>query len=334
MDGKRAKMNSHHVAGEGEKLLHLGVGDFVNIVAQREYFTTSLILEKQGYSLFELSDTVICQAFYVDGVLDGELYVADIDSCTLLAGYVVSKGIVQSRINLDLVDDVIDLSDHGSRWEGEVCRDTREICGWGSAYNDEGLLKYVGFCIHGVYSLFGSIYSEDNSVPEYVGMVMNGVPFGRGRKMDRSSDVICDTVFINNSREVTIVTVPPLVDSSFMFSSELEVLSVHNYSFGPFMLDFSFFTNLRTVQGSSHSFLDAQEVLFANLPAFESFSLVYTDADSEDTTFYNKAQEISENDPSLVFRNCPKLETIDIGNESFASMNFIIARRLFHWDLT
>lgn len=68
---------------------------------------------------------------------------------------------------------VLDLSDDGERWEGDVLRG--KPCGWGVLYNSEGEKEYEGFRIGKVSVGYGIQYYSDLQRIEYEGEVWNGM---------------------------------------------------------------------------------------------------------------------------------------------------------------
>ena len=62
---------------------------------------------------------------------------------------------------------VLDLSDDGERWEGDVLNN--QPCGWGVLYDKEGEKKYEGFMIDEAYVCYGTRYYSDIQRVEYEG---------------------------------------------------------------------------------------------------------------------------------------------------------------------
>ena len=62
---------------------------------------------------------------------------------------------------------VLDLSDDGERWEGDVLNN--QPYGWGVLYDSDGEKKYEGFRIGEVNVCYGTRYYSDIQKPEYEG---------------------------------------------------------------------------------------------------------------------------------------------------------------------
>ena len=62
---------------------------------------------------------------------------------------------------------VLDLSDDGERWEGDVLNN--QPYGWGVLYDSENRMVYEGFRIGEVNACYGRSYYSDIGVIEYEG---------------------------------------------------------------------------------------------------------------------------------------------------------------------
>lgn len=102
---------------------------------------------------------------------------------------------------------VLDLSDDGERWEGDVLNN--QPCGWGVVYDSEGDKKYEGFRIGEVNVCYGTRYYSDIEKVEYEGEWYNGMRWGRGVLYDRKGNTVYEGEWMNGDRfeaerEVTI----------------------------------------------------------------------------------------------------------------------------------
>ena len=73
---------------------------------------------------------------------------------------------------------VLDLSDDGERWEGDVL--DNQPYGWGVVYDSENRMVYEGFRIGEVNVCYGRSYYSDIGVIEYKGEWCGGQRRGRG----------------------------------------------------------------------------------------------------------------------------------------------------------
>ena len=73
---------------------------------------------------------------------------------------------------------VLDLSDEGERWEGDVLNGQPD--GWGVEYDSENRMAYEGFRLGEVNVCYGIQYYSDLGVIEYKGEWFEGKRWGRG----------------------------------------------------------------------------------------------------------------------------------------------------------
>ena len=85
------------------------------------------------------------------------------------------KGIDHNRM--------LDLSDDGERWEGDVLNN--EPYGWGVLYDSENRMTYEGFRLKDVNVCYGRSYYPDIQKREYEGEICEGKRCGRGVQYDR-----------------------------------------------------------------------------------------------------------------------------------------------------
>ena len=98
---------------------------------------------------------------------------------------------------------VLDLSDEGERWEGDVLNN--KPYGWGVLYDSENRMVYEGFRIGDVNVCYGRSYYPDVGVIEYEGMICEGKRWGRGVQYDKQGVVMRDGEWVNDeSVEMTM----------------------------------------------------------------------------------------------------------------------------------
>ena len=125
------------------------------------------VLNRSGLCLYkgiaEKSASVIVE-LNLNGVIE-----VNVDSRELLRvnGEDV-KGIEHNR--------VLDLSDDGERWEGDVLND--QPYGWGVLYDSEGEKVYEGFRLKEVNVCYGRSYYPDIQKVEYEGGICEGKRWG------------------------------------------------------------------------------------------------------------------------------------------------------------
>ena len=129
--------------------------------------------------------------------LDGVIEV-DVDSHALL--HVNGKDVNAVEHNR-----VLDLSDDGERWEGNVL--DNKPCGWGVLYDSENRRVYEGFRIGDVNVCYGRSYYPDVGVIEYEGMIFEGKRWGRGVQYDKRGVVTRYGEWVNNEPAEMRVTI-------------------------------------------------------------------------------------------------------------------------------
>ena len=93
---------------------------------------------------------------------------------------------------------VLNLSDEGERWEGDVLND--EPYGWGVQYDSENRIVYEGFRIGSVNVCYGTRYYSDVGVIEYEGEWCEGKRWGRGILYDRTGKTGFEREWVNDER--------------------------------------------------------------------------------------------------------------------------------------
>ena len=78
---------------------------------------------------------------------------------------------------------VLDLSDDGERWEGDVLHN--QPYGWGVYYDKDNNKVYEGFRLKDVNMCYGRSYYADIQQLEYEGDICEGKRWGRGVQFDR-----------------------------------------------------------------------------------------------------------------------------------------------------
>ena len=92
---------------------------------------------------------------------------------------------------------VLDLSDEGDRWEGDVL--CNKPFGWGVLYDKDNNVMYEGFRIENVNVCYGIQYYADIHKIEYEGEWCGGNRWGKGVHYDRNGNVTYSGEWINNN---------------------------------------------------------------------------------------------------------------------------------------
>ena len=93
---------------------------------------------------------------------------------------------------------VLDLSDEGERWEGDVLNN--QPYGWGVLYDSENRMAYEGFRIGELSVCYGTRYYSDIQKVEYEGGWFEGKRWGRGIQYDRNGTIVLDGEWMNDEQ--------------------------------------------------------------------------------------------------------------------------------------
>ena len=237
---------------------------------------------------------------------------------------------------------VLDLSDEGERWEGDVLNN--QPYGWGVLYDNENRRVYEGFRVGEVNVCYGSSYYPDVQKVEYEGEICEGKRWGRGIQYDRNGKTVFDGEWMNDEHLSRRVVVN---EENQLLHNHIEELIVSDNSCnGPewSVLDWSFMSNLRLLEVGDECFENVNEVKLIGLSQLErveiggySFTkkndwvIIY----DSDRHFYLKNCErlreliilyYSFSDYSVCeIENLPSLEVIEMGNFNIESWNFYYA---------
>ena len=206
---------------------------------------------------------------------------------------------------------VLDLSDEGERWEGDVLDD--EPYGWGVLYDKEGEMAYEGFRIGGVSVCYGTQYYSGIEKVEYEGEICEGKRWGRGKQYDRNGVVAYDGEWVNDDYVEKRMVMND--ETQFLYSC-IEELIVRNKrcNRGEWSaLDLSFMSHLRLLQVGDNCFKNVDEVKLIGLHALER---VVIGKNSFKKCKYHQPESINSS-RHFYLKDCEKLKELKIGCESF-----------------
>ena len=204
---------------------------------------------------------------------------------------------------------VLDLSDEGERWEGDVL--DNKPYGWGVLYDKEGERVYEGFRIGKVNVCCGIQYYPDIQKVEYEGEWFEGKRWGRGIQYDRKGNKVFDGEWMNDEQAERTVTI---TDGNGLFHNHLEVLIVsdgccNGNEWKAF--DFSLLPCLRELQVGNHCFRCVEEVRMVGMSALEKVAI----GDVCFTLRENAALVNASN--CFLLKDCVRLRELKTGSNSF-----------------
>lgn len=203
----------------------------------------------------------------------------------------------------------IDLNADGRRWEGGV-KDGKPY-GYGVLYNEEGRKEYEGFMMDTCRFCYGIEYYSDIERVRYEGGFYNDKQFGPGTLFDRNGSVESDGLW-KDGKLYSSPTSKKIIDNQMERLNYPHGLLKYNYFFSfPFWLH-----RLKQMVVDSCNF---ESIRFFEMDGLQSLESIFID---ECCFIYSGDTAEMENHfrPHGCFRivNCPKLQTIDIGDYSFS----------------
>ena len=201
-------------------------------------------------------------------------------------------------------NEVLDLSDDGERWEGNVLNN--QPYGWGVVYDSENRMMYEGFRVGEVNVCYGTRYYADIGVIEYEGEWCEGKRWGRGVQHDRKGAVQYDGEWVKDEHAEKRVV---LSEENQLLHNRVEVLIVKDNSCNGTewkVLDFSFMPRLRKLEIGDNCFEKVEKVKLNGLNELERVEIGNRSLRQEDM-----------HDSSFEMKDCEKVKELIIGKKSF-----------------
>ena len=278
--------------------------EYCELILKKDVRDAYLMLHKNGLcwcheGLIESASSIVVE-LCLNAVIE-----VDISSHTVIRvnGEAV-KGIEHAK--------VLDLSDDGERWEGDVL--DNQPYGWGVLYDSENRMVYEGFRIGEVNMCYGTQYYSDIQKVEYEGEICEGKRWGRGIQYDRNGKTVFDGEWMNDDNMIEKRVV--LNEENQFLHSHIEELIVENNSCnGPewTALDLSFISHLRLFEVGDECFEYVDEVKLIGLSKLERVVI--------GENCFTKEKKIGwRSDPNRHFylKNCERVRELKIGRYSFS----------------
>ena len=200
---------------------------------------------------------------------------------------------------------LLNLSDEGERWEGDVLND--QPFGWGVLYDNDNNRIYEGFRIGELGVCYGTHYYSDNGVMEYKGELCEGKRWGRGVQYDRNGRVVYDGDWMNNEVTEKRIEITEEKENTVLLHNRIEELVIGedcwNYE-GLTAVDFKYMPFLRELTVNNHSLDHVREITLSGLQHLER------------TLFLCSPFSIKG---SFCVRDCPVLSSLRIGDGAMGS---------------
>ena len=277
--------------------------EYCELTLKNDVKGSCLVLHKNGLYWYQEGLIEKFPSIVMELCLNGVIEV-DIASHTLLRvnGEDV-KGIEHNQ--------VLNLSDDGERWEGDVLNN--QPYGWGVLYDSENRRAYEGFRIRGVNVCYGTQYYSDIQKVEYEGEWFDGMRWGRGVQYDRTGKIMFDGEWVNDDNQIEKRVV--LNEENQLLHSHIEELIVENNSRNGIewrALDLGFISHLRLFKVGDECFENVDEVKLIGLSKLERVVI--------GKNSFTKRKNSCGNDSTRHFylRNCERLRELKIGRYSFS----------------
>ena len=209
---------------------------------------------------------------------------------------------------------VLDLSDDGERWEGDVLDE--KPYGWGMLFNADGEKVYEGFRVGDVSVCYGIQYYSDIQKVEYEGMIFEGKRWGRGVQYGRDGNTMFDGEWMNGTRLEKSV----MIRAEYpFFHNRVEELIVGDKCCNGEQwkeFDLCLFHALKLFQVGDECFESVSDVKLIGLKELER---VVIGCDS-----------FCGRNCSLYLENCERLRELEIGDSSFVDHYGYISFDDFH----
>ena len=205
---------------------------------------------------------------------------------------------------------MLDLSNDGERWEGDVLND--EPYGWGVLYDSENRMAYEGFRLNDVNVCYGTRYYSDAGVVEYEGEWCEGKRWGRGAQYDRTGNIVYEGEWMNDEHLSKRVV---LNEENQLLHNHIEELIVSSKSCnGPewSALDLGFMPKLRLFEVGDECFEYVDEVKLIDLSKLERVVI----GENCFTKCKNRWPR-SNPDRHFYLKNCERLRELKMGHHSF-----------------
>ena len=277
--------------------------EYCEWILKKDVKDTYLVLNKNGLCGYHEGLVEKFPSIVMELCLNGVIEV-DTASHTLLRvdGEDV-KGIEHAK--------VLDLSDDGERWEGDVL--DNQPYGWGVLYDSENRRAYEGFRIGEVNVCYGTQNYSDIQKVEYDGEICEGKRWGRGIQYDRNGKTVYNGEWMNDDNKIEKEVV--LIEENQFLHSCIEELIVENNSCNApewIALDLGFISHLRLFKVGDECFENVDEVKLIGLSKLERVVI--------GKNSFTKRKNSCGNDSTRHFylRNCERLRELKIGRYSFS----------------
>ena len=203
---------------------------------------------------------------------------------------------------------VLNLSDDGERWEGDVLDGIPY--GWGVLYDSENRMAYEGFRVGDVNVCYGIQYYSDIGVVEYEGEWFEGRRWGRGAQYDRNGNTVFDGEWMNGKPLSKKVVVN---EENQLLHNRIEELTVSDGSCNGKewrAFDLSLMPHLKEFIVGGNCFSNVYDVKLMGLNQLERVAI-------GENSFTEKSKSNNCISGHFYLKDCERVKELKIGRESF-----------------
>lgn len=255
-------------------------------------------MKPHGWVLVETGNKTCAALKWNEGMYENEGYLLNEERILNVFGN------DEANRELELLETgIVDL-DHGSRFEGQVLRDSGIPFGLGEMYDDDGKLIYKGIIINGKRIGFGRSY-HDNGALEYEGFWCDNHFFGTGKIYNRKSELMKDCVWYYSNT---------IAEEYEGFGCSFNVGLKRIKLFNKCTLkdwDVSLFLSLESIEIGDECFTEVKRFRIDSLNRLKSLKV--------GKNSFSEKKKWGDIDGSKSFHvlNCEQLELIEISRKSF-----------------
>ena len=219
------------------------------------------------------------------------------------------------RVNGEIVNGiehnrVLNLSDEGERWEGDIMNE--KPYGWGVLYDSENRMVYEGFRMGDVNVCYGTQYYSNIHKVESEGEWFEGKRWGRGSLCDRNGNTMLEGEWLDDEHVEKTATITA---ESTLLPSCIEELTLGNGSFSGEewnCLDLSLLPHLRELRIGDYCCRCVEEVKWVGMHALERVVI------GVQSFIVSEGESKVDRKHPFYLRDCERLRELKIGRWSFS----------------
>ena len=271
-------------------------------------------------------DKMVMVSSFLHGMKEGEHYSYLEESGKLIYYSLMKDNKSVREMDLsgnEITSGILDFED-GSRWEGEICME--RACGQGEEYSDSNILQYKGMEVNNKYEGYGTRYHHlcSNSrvpIPDYEGEWCAGTRHGKGTTFDLNGNPIQSGIWVNDHLMDIHCQVSGCVNDITCYS-RIETLSIASDSYNKATeLNLCKCECLKEITIGDHSCICVQSLSLEGMRELYSLSVgnhSFTECNATWESQRNFAQCAKEQGKAMRIVNCPKLNSVIVGINSFS----------------